>query len=229
MWTHKTFDARRADERAALQRLTPAQHLARLQEMVAATEVKRRALRFSRTVNFTAEPDAWAVTHWGLRGGIRVHFHVPTREDRSVVGKCRVVHELKLGDVVSYSLQAVRCVTHDCLYVGKGYVVTFTRTNESKVGEVRLVDLNEHTMNGRLWTVLRSDLTHDQRLSAVCRALDSVGRLMLYDTRWFNCQHVCTAWTHGTPASKGAHTIQRLVFGLGSAAAASLLLISTIK
>lgn len=222
-WTHGSFEARRVDEKDVLLRMPPVEQLTRLQEIVAAHEVWDRTVKADAAgVEFAKTPDAWAVTHWGLRGGVRVHFHDPYPSERVVLGHPRAVHGLKVGDVVAYSLQFVRCLTHDCLYVGKGYVVTYTRTKDCDVGEVRLVDLNEHTMNGRMWTVLQTDRTHTQRMTAVSRALASVGRFLKYDTRHFNCQHVCTAWMYDKPASRGAITIRNLVLGLSGFTTASL-------
>lgn len=105
---------------------------------------------------------------------------------------------LRPGDVLQTAQVCnLPYITHDCLYVGKGFVASFARPKGCRLGEgaIHVDRLDEGVFLGKSWLPVPTppSLSADHRLCRIWRALSSTGTYR-YDPIFFNCQNVVAFW-----------------------------------
>ncbi len=128
------------------------------------------------------EPDAW--------------FHLTTGELR--FEPCDGFQALRPGDVIkTTNIAYMPYITHDCLYIGKGFVVSFLRPGDCSLteGVIRVDRLDGDGLAKRTWLPVTTPtgLPCHVRYGRIRRALASVG-FARYHPIHFNCQHAVGAW-----------------------------------
>lgn len=154
-----------------------------------------RALRHRTRL---AEPDAW------LSLGSSTLSFQPTPGAQA----------LRPGDVLQTALwQASPLITHDALYVGKGFVIAFARRwrYSMREGVIQIHRLDQGLFASTTWLPVTTPprLSAAERLQRVWRALSCTGYFE-YDPVLFNCQNVVAFWLNPhlrRTASLGARRI----------------------
>lgn len=170
----------------------------------------------ARWKGFQTHTEAAADTIWAY---VRKHAHRLHQPDAWLnTADCSVdrhaAHEgeagwlaLRPGDVLLYS-QVMRLpfITHDAVYVGKGYVVSLNRPFNSAINRanVTVEALDKRVLAGRTWRHSPHNAGQDRatRLAVAWRALSSTGIYAYHPVR-FNCQHAAHLWITGDLGSHG--------------------------
>lgn len=119
---------------------------------------------------------------------------------------------LRPGDIVRYHWVAnIPVLTHDCVYIGRGFVCDFSSTPHNPHDGsvcVHRIDRIELPSGRSKWQVVSSPTVQSlERLLRLWRALSSVGHYA-YNVATFNCQHVVTLWCGaGQPHSHSARQL----------------------
>ena len=153
------------------------------------------------------QPDAW----FSLKGN-NLYFE-PTPGTQP----------LRPGDVLQTELvYNLPHITHDCIYVGKGFIVSFARPKGCSLSEgvVQVDRLDQGLFFNKTWRPVETspDLPCNVRLQRLWRALSCTGHYK-YDPIFFNCQNVVSLWLR--PHLTKTHSI-------GARRIASVLVLSTI-
>lgn len=149
-----------------------------------------RALRHRSRL---AEPDAW----FSLKGNNL--FFQPTPGTQA----------LRPGDVLQTAqVFNIPYITHDCIYVGKGFIVSFARPRGCSLAEgiIQVDRLDQGLFFDREWLPVNTpaELPAEERLGRLWRALSCTGEYE-YDPIFFNCQNVVALWL--SPHLRHTHSV----------------------